>query len=40
MHEIFGQKPWVEPLATAGSSVTETKDNIENDNPTRQGISL
>lgn len=25
MHEIFGQKPWVEPLATAGSSVTETK---------------
>lgn len=30
MHEIFGTKPWVEPIATARSSVN-TSANTNND---------
>ncbi|XP_036148422.1 uncharacterized protein LOC118647488 [Monomorium pharaonis] len=40
MHEIFGTKPWVEPIATAGSGITDNNDaneNKENDNPGKSG---
>lgn len=39
MHEVFGKKPWIEPLATAGSGVDVTHSktvditNIENEEP-------
>ncbi|EFN89262.1 uncharacterized protein LOC105185833 [Harpegnathos saltator] len=34
MHEIFGTKPWIEPLSTAGSDVNITNSDTENVDPT------
>lgn len=42
MNEIFSTKPWVKPIATAGSSCNTDSDeinsNAENDNPIKTGI--
>lgn len=41
MNEIFGTKPWVKPIATAGSSCNtdndETNSDAENDIPIKTG---
>lgn len=44
MHEIFGTKPWVAPIATAGSSGSsineDTNEDTENDDSTKPGTLL
>lgn len=39
MHEIFGTKPWITPIATAGSNISTISENTEND-PIKQGTLL
>lgn len=47
MHEIFGTKSWVEPIATAGSSVNtsantnnDTTNNTENNDAIKSGKNM
>lgn len=35
MHDIFSSKPWIEPVAIAGSGVTN--ENIEKDSQSKPG---
>lgn len=35
MHEIFGTKPFINPISTAGSGVTDTNNNTENQDPNK-----
>lgn len=42
MHEVFGAKPWIKPLATAGSNIVvdDTNSNIENVDSKSSGMFL
>lgn len=47
MHEIFGTKPWVEPIAIAGSSINisantnnDATNNTENNDAIKSGIYI